>query len=118
MNATRLGMKGELIRCSVSRAVLTAEQEQGRCRADETAIGPTAYTRATQAVREVFGTGRKRGGLDYPTCVDELSGKNDKAAKAAREMERSLLKPATTVAASAFAFPARRTGPTKPDGFA
>lgn len=118
VNATRLGMKGELIRCSVSRAVLTAEREQGRCRADETAIGPTAYTKATQAVREVFGTSRKRAGLDYQTCIDELSGKNDKAAKAARDMERSLLKPAATVAASAYSFPSRRTGPTKPDGFA
>jgi class 3 adenylate cyclase len=118
VNATRLGMKGELIRCSVSRAALAAEQEQGRCRADETAIGRTAFAKATQAVRELFGTTRKRAGLDYATCVDELSGKNDKAAKAAREMERSLLKPAATVAASAYAFPARRTGPTKPDGFA
>src|SRR5208283_1157129 len=100
------------------RAVLAAEQEQGRCRADETAIGRTAFAKATQAVRELFGTTRKRAGLDYATCVDELSGKNDKAAKAARDMERSLLKPAATVAASAYAFPARRTGPTKPDGFA
>lgn len=118
INATRLGMKGELVRCSVSRAVLKAEEEQGRCKADETAIGPTAYAKATQAVRDVFGTGRKRAGLDYQTCVDELSNKNDKAAKAARDMEGSLLKPVASVAASTYAFPARRTGPTKPDGFA
>ena len=39
MNVTRLGMKGELVRCSVSRGVLTAEKEQGRCRGNETAIG-------------------------------------------------------------------------------
>src|SRR5260370_40494005 len=32
MNVTRLGMKGELVRCSVSRGVLAAEKEQGRCR--------------------------------------------------------------------------------------
>ena len=31
MNVTRLGMKGELIRCSVSRGVLAAEKEQSRC---------------------------------------------------------------------------------------
>lgn len=31
MNATRLGMKGELVRCSVSRGVLAAENEQSRC---------------------------------------------------------------------------------------
>ncbi|HEY4381398.1 MAG TPA: adenylate/guanylate cyclase domain-containing protein [Acidobacteriaceae bacterium] len=118
INATRLGMKGELVRCSVSRAVLKAEEEQGRCKADETAIGSTAYAKATEAVRDVFGTSRKRAGLDYPTCVEELSKKNDKAAKAARDMEASLLKPAATVTASAYTFPARRTGPTKPDGFA
>lgn len=43
MNVTRLGMKGELIRCSVSRGVLAAEAEQGRCNGKETAIGQKAY---------------------------------------------------------------------------
>lgn len=117
INVTRLGMKGGLVRCSVSRAVLQAEAEQGRCRGNETAIGPTAYLRATDAVRTVFGTSRKRDGLDYDTCVEELSNKNDKSAKAARAMEATLLKPATSVSAG-FTFPPRRTGPTKPDGFA
>lgn len=118
INATRLGMKGELVRCSVSRAVLKAESEQGRCQADETAIGPVAYTRATQAVREVFGTSRKRAGLDYTTCVNELSDKNDKAAKSARDMANALLKPAASIALPSYAFPPKRTGPTKPAGFA
>jgi class 3 adenylate cyclase len=117
INVTRLGMKGELIRCSVSKAVLRSEAEQGRCRGNETAIGPTAYLRATEAVRTLFGTERKRVNLDYDTCVDELSKKNDKVAKAAKAMESSLLKPATA-ASTAFSFPPRRTGPTKPDGFA
>ena len=117
INVTRLGMKGELVRCSVSRAVLQAEAEQGRCRGNETAIGPTAYLRASEAVRTVFGTNRKRDGLDYDTCVEELSNKNDKTAKAARAMEATLLKPATSVSAG-YAFPPRRSGPTKPDGFA
>ena len=117
INVTRLGMKGELVRCSVSRAVLQAEAEQGRCHGNETAIGPTAYLRATDAVRTVFGTSRKRDGLDYDTCVEELSNKNDKTAKAAKAMEATLLKPATGVAAS-YAFPPQRSGPTKPGGFA
>lgn len=39
-----------------------------------------AYAKATQAVREVFGTNRKRAGLNYAICVQELSDKNDKAA--------------------------------------
>jgi hypothetical protein len=110
-------MKGELIRCSVSRAVLKSEAEQGRCRGNETAIGLIAYLRATEAVREVFGTNRKRADLDYETCVDELSKKDDRTAKAAKIMESGLLKPATAVTGS-YSFPPRRTGPTKPDGFA
>ena len=117
MNVTRLGMKGELIRCSVSRGVLKAEEEQGRCRGNETAIGPNAYSKGSQAVRDVFGTGRIRVDLDYPTCLDELNRKNDKVAKVAKAMESSLLRPATA-ASSSLVFPPRRTGPSKPDGFA
>ena len=43
ISVTRLGIKGELVRCAVSRGVLTAEKEQGRCAGMETAIGPQAY---------------------------------------------------------------------------
>jgi class 3 adenylate cyclase len=43
MNVTRLGMKGELIRCSVSRGVIAAEKEQARCKGIETAIGEIGY---------------------------------------------------------------------------
>ena len=46
MNVTRLGVKGELVRCSASRGVLTAEKEQRRCAGTETAIGATAYNKA------------------------------------------------------------------------
>lgn len=118
VTATRLGMKGEMVRCSVSRAVLTSEDEQGRCKGNETAIGLNAYTKGSQAVRDLFGEKRKRADLDYPTCVDEMSKKNDKAAKAARDSAQTLLKPATTVAASSYSFPSQRTAPTKPNGFA
>jgi class 3 adenylate cyclase len=118
MNVTRLGMKGELVRCSVSRGVLAAEKEQCRCAGNETAIGAIAYEEASDAVRAVFGAGRKRAGLDYDTAVKELSEKNDSAARAAKAMESSgLLKPATAVVAP-FSFPNRATGPAKPDGFA
>jgi class 3 adenylate cyclase len=118
MNVTRLGMKGELVRCSVSRGVLTAEKEQCRCAGTETAIGAVAYEKASDAVRAVFGAGRKRAGLNYDIAVKELSEKNDSAARAAKAMESSgLLKPATAVVAP-FSFPNRATGPAKPDGFA
>ncbi|MCK8171536.1 hypothetical protein LXA16_17585, partial [Erwinia amylovora] len=54
MNATRLGMKGELIRCSVSRGVLGSEAEQMGCTGTETAIGETAYDAGTDAVSKIF----------------------------------------------------------------
>jgi class 3 adenylate cyclase len=119
MNVTRLGMKGELIRCSVSRGVLASETEQCRCSGDETAIGTKAYNAASDAVKSVFGSSRKRSGLDYETALDELSEKNDSAARATKAMESSgLLKPATATAAPIFSFPDRPTGPSKPAGFA
>ena len=111
-------MKGQLVRCSVSRAVLASEEEQGLCEGNETAIGGTAYLRATPAVRDVFGTERKRADLDYPTCLEELSKKNDKTAKAARDFANSALKPATAAVSSGLSFPSHRSGPTKPAGFA
>lgn len=117
MNVTRLGMKGELVRCSVSRGVLVSEKEQARCAHNETAIGLVAYGKATDAVRAVFGTGRKRAGLNYDIAVKELSEKDDSTAKAAKAMESAgLLKPAT--AAATFTFPNKPTGPSKPAGFA
>ena len=118
MTATRLGMKGDLVRCSVSRGVLTAEHEQQRCLGTETAIGAIAYANASAAVRTLFGITRKRASLDYDSAVKELSDRNDKAARASKAAAAgSLLKPATA-AASSFSFPDRKTGPSKPDGFA
>ena len=117
MTVTRLGIKGELVRCSVSRGVLTAENEQGRCTGKETAIGSIAYEKASDAVRAAFGSSRKRGGLDYPTALNELSDKNDTAARATKAFESTgLLKPVT--AAAPFSFPNRAAGPAKPAGFA
>jgi class 3 adenylate cyclase len=118
INITRLGMKGDLVRCSVSRGVVTAEEEQARCSGNETAIGAIAYKKGTDAVRSVFGASRKRAGLTYEVAVNELSDKQDKAARASKALAGSgLLKPATKPAAG-FTFPNRPTGPSKPDGFA
>ena len=119
MTITRLGIKGELVRCSVSRGVLTAESEQCRCAGDETAIGAKAYATASDAVRTLFGSDRKRAGLDYDTAIAEMSAKGDDAARAAKAMAvAGLLKPATAPSAAMFSFPNRPTGPSKPDGFA
>lgn len=119
MTVTRLGMKGWLVRCSVSRGVLRAEYEQERCSGTETALGPIAYKKASDAVRAVFGENRKRSGLTYDVAVKELSEKNDSSAKAAKAFAAAgLLKPAT-VAAAPFTFPNRQgTPPAKPAGFA
>lgn len=117
MTATRLGVKGDLIRCSVSRGVIAAEKEQQRCSGSETAIGPVAYTAGDEAMRTVFGKTRKRTDLDYATLVEELAAKNNKTARAIKaEQASTLLKPAT--AASAFTFPDRKISPSKPAGFA
>ena len=118
MNVTRLGMKGELIRCSVSRGVTAAEKEQARCNGSETAIGEVAYDKGSDAVRAIFGDTRRRAGLGYDTAINEMSSKNDKTARAAKALSAtSLLKPATAAAAP-LAFPDRPTGPAKPGGFA
>jgi class 3 adenylate cyclase len=118
MNVTRLGIKGELVRCSASRGVLTAEKEQSRCAGTETAIGTIAYSKASDAVRAVFGTTRKRSGLTFELALKELSEKNDSAAKAIKAAEVSSLLRAATPAASTFTFPNRPAGPSKPAGFA
>jgi class 3 adenylate cyclase len=118
MTVTRLGMKGELIRCSVSRGVIAAESEQHRCSGKQTAIGKVAYGKSTHGVHAIFGDMRIRSGLDYDTAVDEMAGKNDKTARAAKAMTAtSLLKPASAAAAP-LSFPDRPTGPAKPGGFA
>ena len=83
MTVTRLGMRGDMVRCSVSRGVLASEDEQRRCDGRETAIGPTAYDEGTAAVRKLFGVARKKSGLTYDNVVDALSADQDKTAKAA-----------------------------------
>ena len=118
MNVTRLGIKGQLVRCSASRGVVAAEREQFRCSGTETAIGSIAYDGGNDAARTVFGKSRKRSGLTYDSAVKELVDQGDAVAKAALAMGAAgSLKPATS-ASSNFSFPNRPTGPAKPDGFA
>ena len=118
MNTTRLGIRGDLVRTSVSRGVLASETEQKRCNGRETAIGPIAYKAGSDGVRELFGETRKKADLDYETALIGLTNRGDRTAKAAKAMgSASLLKPAAAAAAP-FAFPNKPTAPTKPAGFA
>jgi len=96
---TRLGIQGDRVRCSVSRAVRRSESEQGRCGDRETAIGPSAYDAGTQAIRDLFGPTRKIADLDYDTAVDALAENDDKTAKAARAEAFVIAAPAVAKAA-------------------
>ncbi len=108
MTATRLGMQGDRVRCSVSRGVRRSEAEQGRCGDGETAIGPNAYDSGTQAVRDLFGSKRKIADLDYDTAVDALAENNDKTAKAARAAAFAVASPAVARAADTVVKPYAR----------
>ena len=118
MNVTRLGMKGELIRSSVSRGVVTAEAEQSRCKGTQTAIGPVAYSKCSHGVHAIFGDMRIRTGLDYDTALNEMAAKDDKAARASKALAASTLLKPSSAAAAPLSFPNRPTGPAKPGGFA
>ncbi|MER9594063.1 adenylate/guanylate cyclase domain-containing protein [Mesorhizobium sp. M0244] len=85
MTATRLGVQGDRLRCSISRATYAAEGEQLRCNGQQTAIGQNAYDEGTDAVRNLFGTSRRIGGMGYDEAVDGLADDGDKAAAAARK---------------------------------
>ena len=85
ITVTRLGMKGDRIRCSVSRSILASEAEQGRCAANDTAIGEAAYNAGTEAVRNLFGSSRIVSDLDYDVAVLELENDGDKTAKRAKQ---------------------------------
>jgi hypothetical protein len=95
-----------------------AENEQKRCNGKETALGEVAYKEATDAVKALFGTGRKRASLDYESAVKELADRGDKSAKDARAAVESLLKAAAAVPAGNYTFPDRPATPSKPAGFA
>jgi len=85
LSASRLGMKGDMLRCATGRAVLNSEAEQRRCGGTETAIGANAYAKASDPVRKVFTDSRKAADLDYDSAVQELAASGDKVAKAVQE---------------------------------
>ena len=84
ITVTRLGIQGDRVRCSVSRGVLVAEDEQKRCDGKETAIGKGAYKKASEAVQDLFTEERKKRNLDYNEAVEALSKKRDKKAQDAK----------------------------------
>lgn len=101
-NATsRLGMQGEKVRCSVSRAVLSAEKEQKRCDGEQTAIGETAYSKANDSVKGLFGSKRIASNVDYNEAVEALSEAEDDSAKEAKAEAFSGLPPAIIKSSSA-----------------
>ena len=85
LSATRLGMKGSMLRCATGRAVLNSETEQRRCSGTETAIGANAFAGASDPVRKVFTDTRKAADLDYDSAVQELAESGDRVAKAIQE---------------------------------
>jgi hypothetical protein len=100
-SVTRLGIKGEMIRCCISRSVLASEDEQLRCNGRETAIGAEVDKHAPQAFRDLFGSKRKRADFDYAVADEALNPKEENKRGAAQS--HGLLKPATAAAAG-FAF--------------
>ncbi|HAJ48787.1 MAG TPA: transcriptional regulator [Alphaproteobacteria bacterium] len=78
---TRLGLKGDLIPCSVGRSVVGAEAEQNRCASDVTAIGPQAFAAASDAVKGLFDASRKAKSLRYADVVEALAERDERAAK-------------------------------------
>lgn len=81
---TRLGMQGDRVRCATGRAVVKSEREQARCSGRQTAIGPVAYSKSSNAVRKIFGGTRVASDLDYVEATEQLADKGDKAAQEAR----------------------------------
>lgn len=85
MTATRLGIQGDRLRCSVSRATYAAEGEQIRCNGQQSAIGQVAYEGGTAAIRKLFGKSRIIAGMGYDEAVDGLADDGDATATAARK---------------------------------
>lgn len=65
----RLGLRGlESVRAATSKATCLSEEEQRRCKGDETAIGAKAFAALTQSYKEAFGPERIITGLDVDTA--------------------------------------------------
>ena len=113
---TRLGIKGELIRCAIGRAVLVSEGEQKLCAGTDSGFGPVANKHAPAWLKNWFGAARRVAGVTYTAVVQ----KRDADMVSRAPANASLLRPAASVAAatSALSFPARSAVPVKPAGFA
>ncbi|MBY0238535.1 MAG: transcriptional regulator, partial [Burkholderiaceae bacterium] len=85
MTITRLGLKSDRVRCSVSRGVLESESQQKRCTGVETAIGAEALKVASDAVKTLFGTQQKVKDLDFNEATEALSDAGDKSASIIRK---------------------------------
>ncbi|KJS34576.1 MAG: transcriptional regulator [Hyphomonas sp. BRH_c22] len=94
VSVTRLGIRGDQIRCCVGRAVRNSEREQMRCGSDETSIGNSAYEASTSAVRGLFGKNRKIANLDYNEAVEALSSEGDGTAETAKKASLNIASPA------------------------
>ena len=97
----RLGMSGSRVRCAIGRSVLSAEAEQRRCNAAQTALGAAAYAKGSEAVRDLFKTARRVSNLDYDSAVTSLAATGDRTAafvqKLAAQESRPAIVPALTV---------------------
>ncbi len=96
---TRLGIQGDRVRCAVSRSVIAAETAQSGCDGVSTAIGESAYKKARQAVKDLFGASRRVANLDYLDAVESLADA-DETAKSARDESFKTSKPQVAAAAS------------------
>jgi hypothetical protein len=108
LTVTRMGLHGDRVRCSISRAVLASELEQGRCEASETAIGKTAYAEASEGVRALFSDDRKIADLDYAETVDALTDSGDDGARITQQAAFVAAAPAVAAGASAVVRPYAR----------
>jgi class 3 adenylate cyclase len=104
MTVSRLGLKGDRVRVSVSRGVLVSEAEQRRCAGDETAIGEKAAAAGSQAVRDLFGSKRIAADLDYTEAVEALA-ENDETANASRQAAYAHVLPAVAASAAVIVKP-------------
>lgn len=106
-SVTRLGIKGQRIRCCISRSVLASENEQLRCNGQQTAIGQNLSKHAPTALKALFGATRRRADFDYAAAEEALKPKDEKAGASS-----GLLK-AATAASAGFSFGPSGAQPSK-----
>lgn len=111
-SVTRLGVKGQRIRCCISRSVFASEKEQLRCSGRQTAVGETLNKHAPAGLKAFFGASRRCSDFEYAAAEQALKPKDEKANAAG-----GLLK-AATAASAGFSFGPSSAQPSKtPAGF-